>query len=95
MADERSLVDTLALANGSAAMVDYTALETPLAPAAGLPASDAFSFGFCLYFVLTARRRFLLNTWPRKSSATRCGRRFRCRGTNRPSPGRSPTCSNG
>lgn len=51
--DERSMVDTLALASGSAAMIDYSAPETLLDPAAGSPAADAYSFGCCLYFALT------------------------------------------
>lgn len=51
--DERSMVDTLALASGSAAMIDYAAPETLLDPAAGSPAADAYSFGCCLYFALT------------------------------------------
>lgn len=53
VADERSMVDTLALANGSAAMIDYTAPELLLDPTAGTPAADAYSFGCCLYFALT------------------------------------------
>lgn len=53
VADERSMVDTLALASGSAAMADYTAPETLLDPTVGSPAADAYSFGCCLYFALT------------------------------------------
>jgi serine/threonine protein kinase len=51
--DERSMVDTLALASGSAAMADFAAPETLLDPTALSPAADAYSFGCCLYFVLT------------------------------------------
>lgn len=53
VADERSMVDTLALASGSAAMADYTAPETLLDPTIGSPSADAYSFGCCLYFALT------------------------------------------
>jgi serine/threonine protein kinase len=53
VADERSMVDTMALASGSAAMIDYTAPECLLDPTVGSPAADLYSFGGCLYFALT------------------------------------------
>ncbi len=53
VAEERSMVDTLALANGSAAMIDYAAPETLLDPTSISAAADAYSFGCCLYFALT------------------------------------------
>lgn len=53
VAEERSMVDTMALASGSAAMIDYTAPECLLDPTAGSPAADLYSFGCCLYFALT------------------------------------------
>jgi serine/threonine protein kinase len=58
VADERSMVDTMALASGSAAMIDYTAPETLLDPTAGSPAADAYSFGCTLYFALTGQPPF-------------------------------------
>lgn len=53
VADERSMVDTMALASGSAAMIDYTAPECLLDPTIGSAAADMYSFGCCLYFALT------------------------------------------
>ncbi len=53
VADERSMVDTMALASGSAALIDYTAPECLLDPTVGSPAADLYSFGGCLYFALT------------------------------------------
>lgn len=53
VAEERSMVDTMALASGSAAMIDYAAPETLLDPTSISPAADAYSFGCCLYFALT------------------------------------------
>ncbi len=53
VADERSMVDTMALASGSVAMIDYTAPECLLDPTAGSPAADLYSFGCCLYCALT------------------------------------------
>lgn len=56
--DKQSMVETMGLANSSAAMIDYSAPGTFIDPSAGSPVVDAYLLGCCLYFTLTCQPPF-------------------------------------